>query len=171
MARSPTTDDPLLSTGDAARLLGSSRQHVVDLCDRGDLPCETVGRHRRIRRSDIVAFQRFPETGGWTKDQLRSLWLHRAVAGKLVTNPDRVLEQARYNLQQLLEIHPRGQARKMLREWERLLDGPVEQVAAVMTTKSQQGAELRQNSPFAGVLTERERTAVLKSFNRVTRRN
>jgi len=28
----------LLTTGEAARLLGTSRQHVVDLCTAGDLP-------------------------------------------------------------------------------------------------------------------------------------
>ncbi|MGH3537959.1 MAG: helix-turn-helix domain-containing protein [Pseudonocardiaceae bacterium] len=43
----------LLSTGEVARLLGSSRQHVVDMCTRSELPFLWVGRHRRIERSDI----------------------------------------------------------------------------------------------------------------------
>jgi excisionase family DNA binding protein len=38
-------ESPLLSTGDAASFLGVSRQHVVDLCDRGDLIFVWVGSH------------------------------------------------------------------------------------------------------------------------------
>jgi excisionase family DNA binding protein len=36
MADDPGTE--LLTTGQAAKLLGCSRQHVVDLCERGRLP-------------------------------------------------------------------------------------------------------------------------------------
>ena len=50
-------DDELLTTGEAATLLNCSRQHVVDLCDRGDLPFTTVGTHRRVRRSDVEAIR------------------------------------------------------------------------------------------------------------------
>ena len=47
-----TRTDPneLLSTGEVARILGSSVQHVVDLCQRGEMPYAMVGTHRRIRR-------------------------------------------------------------------------------------------------------------------------
>ena len=45
--------DELLTTGEAASMLNSSRQHVVDLCDRGDLSYTTVGTHRRVRKADI----------------------------------------------------------------------------------------------------------------------
>ena len=44
-----------MSTGAAARLLGTSRQHVVDLCTRGALPYTSTGTHRRVRRSDLEA--------------------------------------------------------------------------------------------------------------------
>jgi excisionase family DNA binding protein len=144
--------------------LGTSRQHVVDLCERGQLPFSSVGRHRRIRRSDLLAFQRPGRTGGLTRDQLRSLWLHRAVAGKLVTHPDRGLRLARRNLRRMQQAHPRGRVTRVLADWQHLLDGPVEQVAEVLTSKDQRAIELRQNSPFAGLLTERERAGVLRSF-------
>lgn len=61
------------TTGEAALILNSSRQHVVDLCNRGDLPYVTVGTHRRIRRSDLEAVAE--RTLGLTRDQRRSLWL------------------------------------------------------------------------------------------------
>jgi excisionase family DNA binding protein len=52
------TASELLTTGEAARLMNSSRSHVVDLCDIGVLPCVRSGNkgtHRRIRRGDIEA--------------------------------------------------------------------------------------------------------------------
>ncbi len=169
MADDPAmTGDPALTTGEAARLLGTSRQHVVDLCARGSLPFHSVGRHRRVRRSDVLAFQQHPDTGGLTRDQVRSLWLHRAVAGKLLAKPERTLTIARRNLRKLQQIHPPGQAARVLAEWEQLLSAPVnlEAVAETLTSKSQRARELRQSSPFAGVLTDRERAAVLGSFRR-----
>ena len=57
-------------------LLRSSRQHVVDMCERGLLPYIKVGSRRRLRRADVEAILR-PEL---TRDQLKALWLHRAVA-------------------------------------------------------------------------------------------
>jgi excisionase family DNA binding protein len=156
-----TVDDPLLTTGQAALLLGASRQHVVDLCDQGRLPFESIGRHRRVRHSDITALKRHPDTSGLTRDQFRSLWLHRAVVGKVVANPERAVDVARRNLRRLQQQHPRGRAHTVLAEWARLLDGPIEPVLDVLTSRSQRGIELRQSSPFAGLLTERERSAVL----------
>jgi excisionase family DNA binding protein len=160
--------DSSLTTGEAARLLGTSRQHVVDLCSRGALPFESVGRHRRVRRSDVLAFQRHRKTGGLTRDQLRSLWLHRAVVGKLLANPGRALMLARRNLRKLQQVHPRGRAARVLAEWEQLLDGSVEAIAEVLTSKDQRSVELRQSSPFAGLLSERERASVLRAFGHLS---
>ena len=43
-----TTGSGLLTTGEVAKLLGTSRQQVVNLCERGDLPFVMVGKHRRV---------------------------------------------------------------------------------------------------------------------------
>lgn len=154
--------DELLTTGEAARLLGTSRQHVVDLSDRGDLPFITVGTHRRIRRADVDSLS--GRTERMTRDQLRSLWLGHAVAGKLVMDPARVLTVARMNLP-VQRSKLRGAGRRWLDEWERLLGGPIEGVLEALTTRSPRGRDLRQNSPFAGVLTDEERAAVLAGFS------
>ena len=45
-----------------------------------------------------------------------------------------------------------------------VLDDGVEAVLDVLTSRSPQAVELRQNSPFAGVLPEAERRAVLATF-------
>lgn len=167
-ARTPVADngsEVLLTTGAAARLLGSSRQHVVDLADRGDLPFVTTGTHRRIRRRDVEELA--ARTVGMTRDQRRSLWLSQAVAGKLTAAPEEVLAIAWENLRQLRAQHTRGQAARWLAEWQQLLQGPVEDVLAVLTSATPHARELRQNSPFAGVLTDSERAAVLAAFRRV----
>jgi excisionase family DNA binding protein len=158
--------DELLSTGEAAVMLGASRQHVVDLCDRGELQCLSVGTHRRVRVRDVAVLQRgTPASSGLTRDQRRSLWLHHAVAGKLVADPGRTMRIARRNLAKLRSAHPRGQAHRWLREWEQLLNGPVDDVLCALTARSPRSLELRQNSPFAGVLTERERTGVVRTLS------
>ncbi|GAA3748353.1 helix-turn-helix domain-containing protein [Plantactinospora mayteni] len=153
-------EDDLLTTGEAAVLLRSSRQHVVDMCEQGLLPYVRIGSHRRLRRSDVEAVLR-PEL---TRDQLKALWLHRAVAGRLVSDPDGVLAKAAANLERLRSVHPDGMAAKWLERWREVLDAGVESVLTVLTSRRPDDVELRQNSPFAGVLPEAERRAVLAAF-------
>jgi excisionase family DNA binding protein len=74
--------DLLLTTGEAAALLGSSRQHVVDLCTSGRLPYQVVGSHRRLRRSDLV--QLMGGVKALTRDQQRSAFVAALVATGLI---------------------------------------------------------------------------------------
>ena len=159
--RSSVSHD-LLTTGEAARVLGVSRRHVVDLCDRGDLPFTTTGVHRRVRRADVEALRATAARS--SRDQRRSPWLAHAVAGHLVTDPETTLARARETLSVMRERHPRGQVAKWLAEWADLLDGPVEEVLATLTSPSPRARELRQNSPFAAVLSEDERRQVRDAF-------
>jgi excisionase family DNA binding protein len=161
---SQTEAEDLLTTGEAAQLLGTSRQHVVDLCNAGDLPYLTVGRHRRVSRREVEAVR--AGTRRWTRDQLRSLWLSHAVAGRLVEDPQGILARARNNLAQMLAGSVRGSAKIWLQKWQELLGGPVERVLEALTSRSPVSRELRQNSPFAGVLTDKERQVALAGFSR-----
>ena len=153
----------LLSTGKAAILLGSSRQHVVDLCESGRLPYVRIGKHRRIERDSIDAFLRAPAfRPGLRREQLASLWLHRAVAARVVQDPVNVLDHARANLDALSREHPSSSG--WLDSWRRALDAGPEDVLQVLTSSAEAAVELRQNSPFAGVLDEAERRRVLDAF-------
>jgi excisionase family DNA binding protein len=158
--------EELLTTGEVARVLGCSRQHVVDLCTSGQLPWLSVGTHRRIRRSDLDRL-----TGrSLTQDQERSLWLHHAVAGHLVADPGGVLSRASDTLRRLQEVQPRGVVRQSLGEWEQVIAaGPV-WVLEALTSRDGRAVELRQNTPFAGVLSVEERRAVLAAFREHWRR-
>jgi excisionase family DNA binding protein len=46
-----------LTTQQAADLLGISRPTLIKLLEQGRIPYETPGRHRRLRLSDVLAFQ------------------------------------------------------------------------------------------------------------------
>jgi excisionase family DNA binding protein len=156
--------DELLTTGEAAAILNSSRQHVVDLCERGDLPFTTIGTHRRVRRGDVEAL--LERSQRLTRDQRRSLWLSYATAGRIVENPTAAKRQAHANLRQMRKSS-RGQARRWLDEWERLLQGPTDRLLATLVSPLPKGRELRQNSPFAGILTDDERARVLEAWQTV----
>lgn len=150
----------LVTTGQAAILLRSSRAHVVDLCLRGLLPFVRVGGQRRIRRSDVEALIQ----PSLNREQLESLWLHRALAGKVVANPPLLLAAAEINLRRLRRMHPEGRAWEWLDRWDALLEEGVEAVLDALTSSAEYAVELRRTSPFAGILTELERRTVLDAF-------
>lgn len=159
------TESDLIRTGEAAAILGSSRQHIVDLCELGRLPFERSPTHRRLRRRDVEAFAdrlRLPRR--LDRDQRQSLWLHAAVAGRLAIDPAGTLERAQNNLGRLRREHPTGAVTRSFDAWESSLSRGPEAVMEILTSLAAQAVELRQNSPFAGVLTDHERIAVLRAF-------
>lgn len=152
----------LLKTGEAATRLGVSRQHVVNMCDRGDISYVYVGSHRRIPSDEI---ERILHGTPLTREREKSLWLHRAVVGELVRDPERVVGKARSNIERWGHKHaPDGMTTTYLRQWSDVLDAGLDQIIETLTNPSESASELRQNSPFAGVLDDTTRLAVLRSF-------
>jgi len=92
----------------------------------------------------------------------RSLAFHRVVAEKLRTQPA-LLERAKANLQRW-EAGASPRVRPALSEWRSLLDGPFQELLALVTTDEPRATRLRQSSPFAGLLTASERFAILREF-------
>ena len=158
----------VLRTTQVAELVGFSRQHVADLADRGDLRSWKAGTHRRFLLSDVV---RYARTNGDHALELpidslnltdrRSLAYGLLIAAKLVARPDHVMAMARANLSRLEAIHGDGPAAGYLRRWQELLDGPIGHILRVLAATDEASIDLRHAGPFAGVLAEGERLAII----------
>lgn len=88
----------------------------------------------------------------------RSLAYHRIVASRL---DQRLVADARQRLQWLTaehHVHPRYAER-----WEEILSRPLPEIAEVLVRDDDEGHDLRQNSPFAGVLNEHERREIIEA--------
>jgi hypothetical protein len=88
-------------------------------------------------------------------DQIK-LAQHRLIAKKLRQNPEPIIALARRNLRRYIARRP-APATYLWKEWLALLDqNSVDRIIAVMTSKTQKATQLRQASPFAGVLSPEE---------------
>jgi excisionase family DNA binding protein len=65
-----------LTTVQASRLLGVSRQFLVNLLDKGEIPHHMVGTHRRVYIKDLMAFK-------CRRDQSRRAVLNQMVQSEL----------------------------------------------------------------------------------------
>lgn len=93
----------------------------------------------------------------------RSLALHRLVAEKIRRDPA-LLRIVRENLSRWRR-HAAPTARPYVEAWERLLDAGLDAALAAAAEDSERAAALRQSSPFAGVLTPRERWSFLEAWS------
>lgn len=103
-----------------------------------------------------------------TREDRRSIQLHRAITARLTENPKRVLALARRNLARM-RAHP-GHATQLLREWDVLLDRPLPALLPLLTDPGEWARELRHVTPFSDVLSTAERSAVYRAFADAERR-
>jgi hypothetical protein len=82
----------------------------------------------------------------------------------LALDPPHVLRKARRNLLRMRQAHTQGRVQADFDAWQELLDGPLEKLFAVLLSTSPVAIQLRQNTPFAGVLTQAERAKALSAF-------
>lgn len=97
-----------------------------------------------------------------------SLELGRRTAARLRQQPD-LLQLAHDNLAQWSKQNANAPA--LLRcyaEWRDLLNHPLDEICAVLTSESAEGQRLRQNSPFAGILSAREVWELKQNFRHAT---
>jgi hypothetical protein len=93
----------------------------------------------------------------------RSLALAQEIAARIDADPARRgLDRARGICARWRGMHTLA----VLDEWEEILRRPWSEVRRVLLDMSEEGARLRQSSPFCGVLTARERWAVHRRYTR-----
>ncbi|MDA8345273.1 MAG: hypothetical protein M0Z66_07305 [Thermaerobacter sp.] len=90
---------------------------------------------------------------GHRKNDVYSLRLHLAIASKLRADPDAVLRTAMRNL---TGLRNRPNESYYVREWERLLRGPLDELLSMMVQDSEYATALRQATPFTGILKPQE---------------
>lgn len=122
---------------------------------------ERCERAQRLEPEFILPtrYRRTKGRHGHREAELRSLAYHRVLALRL---DSRLVAEARSRVRRWeheARIHPR-----YAQEWSRVLSWPLPRIKRLISQDSQRARDLRQNSPFAGVLDERERQRVLESL-------
>lgn len=97
-----------------------------------------------------------------TREDRRSIAWHRAVARHLEERPKETLALARRNLERWRASGSSGRA--LLERWSLWLGLPVPDLVVLLLDTGPVAREMRQVSPFAGVLGAPERARVLRRF-------
>ena len=97
-----------------------------------------------------------------TREDRRSLVLHRAIMDRLIKDPQEVLKHAQRNLSFMKERNPH--AHSLLNEWHNILSRPIDKIIAAVLDPGLHSRDLRKVTPFAGVLSTAERTKVYRDF-------
>jgi hypothetical protein len=94
--------------------------------------------------------------------EARSLAMHAVIARKIERDPT-LLAIAHRNVERWC-IRWKDAPPAWLGEWQEALKQPWQQIAALITEPSENGARVRQSSPFAGILTNEERWRIYEAF-------
>ena len=88
--------------------------------------------------------------------------MHCKIVQKVSRDP-RLLEKAKTNLSRWCAKID-GPRPRYLQEWQEILAKPWPAIAEMMTSMSEDATRLRSSSPFAGILTEKERDQIYAAF-------
>ena len=97
-----------------------------------------------------------------TREDRRSLAYHQAVAERLLCDPEQILEKARKNLKRQKTLHPH--AWHLFSLWNAWLQLPTTILTDQISATSELARDMRQVSPFSGILSAAERRRVLAGF-------
>ena len=137
-------------------------------------PCGTLAAHKRHVRHDEVpcdlcrlaarSDRQFRRVRGAWQQSDRFAWLiHRAVLDEFLTSPDAVRDRARARLAEQRERDSGGHESALWATWGSLLDGPIDELAAVLIGSDEVAKLLRSTTPFVGIIGDDRRAAALKA--------
>lgn len=130
----------------------------------GTIQIDTLARALGALGERVVVGSRGRRHGGTLerREHRLGLELHRTIAGKLISDPEPVLAAARTRFDRM-RTTVRGGAVSWVDEWSRMIDDhDLGSLVSVMLGTTQHDIDLRSVSPFTGLLTAEERTAVLE---------
>jgi len=99
-----------------------------------------------------------------TREDKRSLAFHRAIVEILRKDPVPVLTRVKRNLEKLTEMHPGAQL--LFNQWKDWLTLPLENLASKILDPLAEAREMRQVSPFSGLLSPKQRARILRQFRK-----
>lgn len=132
---------------------------------------ERMRRMRERRKADglkpIVSWvpHGAPVRSGYSSHRLleaRSLAMHAVIAQKIERDP-KLLDVPRNNLKRW-SARWENEVPAWYDEWRGIMNRSWADIAAIITEPSEEGARLRQSSPFAGVLSAAERKRIYAAF-------
>jgi hypothetical protein len=110
---------------------------------------------------DVPFKLRRPRTHEWI-DQ-RSLALDKAIAAMIRDKPE-LLDRAKITLNRWIKLKE-PEIPRALWEWQNILNqSTLEEILSFITEDSEKARQLRQSSPFCGILPQNVRLAILKYY-------
>ena len=99
---------------------------------------------------------------GHRRVELISIELHRLVAGRL---DEEIISRTRIRLNGWLRSAPASSPiAKDWQAWLNLLEQPIPLISKTLVEDTERMQQMRQNSPFAGVVSEDERLQILEKY-------
>jgi hypothetical protein len=141
----------LIETVQADRAKGALRFPLTPTMKRQR---DAAGR-LRVRRGPTADLP-----SGHDRASARGLAYHRAIAARLRSPMVQEARHVLFRWQKQGRIDPRHAAR-----WEEVLSLPLKEMRKELIDESPSGDDLRQNSPFAGLLSEPERRRILREVS------
>ena len=120
---------------------------------------------KQVRRTHVFPLQK-NRVSDHIRIEVRSIALHRAIADRIRTNP-RLMEKAKENLQNYIDqfAQENRTVPKPLSEWQDILTNRSrEAVLEFLVSTGETAGRLRQSSPFAGILTPKERWKIYEAY-------
>lgn len=99
-----------------------------------------------------------------TREDKRSLAFHRAIVEILRKDPIPVMKRAIRNVEKLAQLHPGAQM--LFNQWKDWLTLPLETLVLKLLDPCPEAREMRQVSPFSGVLSPKQRSRILRQFRK-----
>ena len=137
---------------DSARRRGGRTRHLLE-------PSLARGRERAARL-DTEDLSGRADAHDRERAERFALAYHRAVADRLTR---RMVDEARHRVWRWRDdsrLDPR-----YAEQWEAVLDGTLDEIRETLRADTSDARDLRQNSPFSGMLSEPERRAILAAID------